>query len=187
VLRGALNVGPDHLAQLLLLVVIAALGALRARDLGARAGLALGLLDRERQRVGAEAYVEALAAEGEGSVAAELARAASEPDELALEVEIREQQRRLARGLRALRVLGAASTALGFCGALFHVAWISQDHGLLDLVPERIARQGLSAAALSVALGVGGSGLAVSTLLTLSARGRQLARDLDAVLRVIGR
>jgi len=181
------NVGADHLVQLVLLGVIAGLGALRARDLGARAGLALGPLERERQRAGTEAYVDALVAAGEGSVAAELARAASEPDEMALEVAIREQQRRLARGLRALRVLGAASTALGFCGALFHLAWISQDHGLLDLVPQRIAQQGLSSAALSVALGVGGSGLAVSTLLALSARGRQLARDLDAVLRAIGR
>jgi hypothetical protein len=182
-----MSLGPDHLVQLVLLGVIAALGALRARDLGARAGLALGRLEPERQRVGPEAYVDALAAEGEASVAAELARAASEPDELSLEVAIREQQRRLARGLRALRVLGAASTALGFCGALFHVAWISRDHGLLDLAPLRVARAGLSAAALSVALGVGGSGLAVSTLLALSARGRQLARDLDAVLRAIGR
>lgn len=179
--------GLDHLAQLALLAAITALGVVRARDLGARAGLALAPLEKERKRVGSEAWIDALASEGEGAAVAELARAASSPDELELEVVIREQKSRLASGLRGLRVLGAASTALGFCGALFHVAWISQDHGLLDLDPSRIARVGLSAAALSVALGVGGSGLAVSTLMTLQARARELGAELDAFLRAIGR
>lgn len=182
-----MSFGVDHVLSALLVLAVVAVGVWRARDLGGRAGVALALLEPARRRKGTEAWVDALVMEGEGAVVAELARAASDGDDMALEVAIREQRSRLLRGLRPLRVLGAASTAWGFCGALFHVAWMAEDHGLLDLDPTRIAHEGLSAAALSVALGVAGSGLAVSTLMALQDRARELGRQLDAFVRQLER
>ncbi len=176
---GALHVGVVHLVQLALLAAIVGLAVHRARDLGGAAGLAADALFKRR----GPALIDAIAAHGETSVLAEVARASALGDEVEVEVAIREQRARVSRGLAGLRVLGAAATALGFAGALFDIAWVGQDHGILDLDPTRVARMGLESAALAMALGIGGSGLALSTGMALRARARQLARDLDRLAR----
>lgn len=170
-----MTLGVFHVVQLVLVAAIFALAAHRVRDLGGSAGLRSERLLSCRDA----AVVDAIAAHGEDSVLAELARASVLGDDVELEVAIREQRARLGRGLSGLRVLGAAATAIGFAGALFDIAWVGQDHGILDLDPTRIARVGLESAALAMALGIGSSGLALSTGMALRARARSLARDLD--------
>jgi hypothetical protein len=173
------TLGVFHLVQLALVAAIVTLALHRARDLGGAAGLASErLLKRHDDDV-----IDAIAAHGESSVLGELARAAALGDVVELETAIQEQRARLSRGLAALRVLGAAATALGFAGALFDIAWVGQDHGILDLDPTRIARLGLESAALAMALGIGGSGLALSMGMALRARARALSRDLDRFAR----
>jgi hypothetical protein len=176
--------GLHHALQLAVIAAIVGVAVRRAHDLGARAGLGadrvLRAVARDHDRA-----IDAVAAHGEASILAELARASIVGDDIELEVAIREQQRRLGAGLRALRVLGAASSALGFAGALFDIAWVGQDHGVLDLDPTRIARAGIESAALAMALGIGGSGLALSSLLMLRDRARLLSRDLDRFVRAL--
>lgn len=177
--------GLHHAVQLVVIAAIVLLAIRRARDLGGSAGMSadgvLAAMKRDRERA-----IDAVAAHGEASVLAELARAASTDDEIDLEVAIREQRSRLGAGLRALRVLGGASSALGFAGALFDIAWVGQDHGILDLDPTRIARIGIESAALAMALGIGGSALALSALMMLRDRARSLSRDLERFARALG-
>lgn len=173
-----------HAIQLALIAVVLGVALTRSRDLGARAGISTTKLFAAL-RGAREAAIDAIGREGEGSAIAEVARASISSDPLDLEVALREQRARLGAGLRILRVLGAAATALGFAGALFDIAWIGQDHGLLDLDPQRIARTGLESAALGMALGIGGSALALSSLVALRDRAKVLSRDLERFARLV--
>lgn len=174
-----MTLGVFHVVQLAVLAGIVGLAVHRARDLGGAAGLSSERLSKRR----GPDVIDAIAAHGEGSVLAELARASVSGDVVELEVAIREQRARLSRGLGGLRILGLGATALGFAGALFDIAWVGQDHGILDLDPTRIARIGLESAAMAMALGVGSSALALSTGLALRARARSLSRDLERFAR----
>jgi hypothetical protein len=175
-----------HGIQLCLIVVVLALAVVRMRELGGRAGLATGKLFAALKH-GRAAWIDAIAAQGETSALAVLSRASISSDPLDLEVALREERTRLGAGLSTLRVLGAASTALGFAGALFDIAWIGQDHGILDLDPQRIARTGLESAALGMALGIGGSALALSSLMALRDRAKLLAKDIERFTRLVDR
>lgn len=107
---------------------------------------------------------------------------------IAIEVAVREQQRRLTRGLRALRVLAGCASGLGFAGALFAIGSVHMvDHGLLDLDPERLARVALGEASRTLALGLGTSAFALSSLVVLQERARTATKELDRVAELLFR
>lgn len=159
-----------------------------ARALAARAPeSAPGVLARcvvpgtgaEARRVEAPEEVEGAPARAGGPRAAAV-------DPVELEVAVQEQHRRLARGLRALRVLAACASGLGFAGAIAAIASIHGEHGLLGLDPARLARAALADASRLLALGMGTSAFALSSLVALQARARVAARDLERVADVLG-
>lgn len=163
----------------------------RTRELGFRAVLELGpVAGRDAPRLLAalarQAPLSAVGAVARLGVA-DAAGSTVENDGVELEVAVREQHRRLRRGLPALRVLGACASGLGFAGAIVAIASIHHDHGLLDLDPERIARAALGEASQLLALGFGTSAFAISSLVALQARARVAARELDRIAELCGR
>lgn len=82
--------------------------------------------------------------------------------------------------LQVIRVGGTLSTFLGFVGAAIAFGWVqSGDHGLLALDPRRVSAIGMNGAALSIALGVGGSSFALGSWITLRAHARRLIGECD--------
>jgi hypothetical protein len=100
-----------------------------------------------------------------------------------LEESLLEARAEIARGLQAIRVGATLSTFLGFVGAAIELTWIhAGDHGLLALDPSRVTAMGMNGAALSIALGVGGSSFALGSWMTLRGQGRRLAGECERVV-----
>lgn len=67
-----------------------------------------------------------------------------------------------------IRIGATFSTFLGLVGTALYLGWmVAGDHGLLGLDPTRVAARGLNGAAMSLALGVGGSSLGLGTWMAL--------------------
>jgi hypothetical protein len=112
-----------------------------------------------------------------------------DPDEAELElreIELR-VEREVVRGLAAVRVLGLAASALGFVVVADQIAWLGEDHGLLDLDPVRVGRLASERAAVGLALAIGASGTAVGAATVLRARARTMLQDAGAVRELIER
>ncbi|MDQ3037067.1 MAG: hypothetical protein M3Y87_32030 [Myxococcota bacterium] len=105
----------------------------------------------------------------------------------ALDVDVEESlldaRGEIARGLQAIRIGATVSTFLGFVGAAIELTWIhAGDHGLLGLDPSRVTAMGMNAAALSIALGVGGSSFALGSWMTLRAQAKRLVGECERTI-----
>ncbi len=99
-----------------------------------------------------------------------------------LEESLVDARQSIERGLGALRIGANVSTFLGFVGVAIELSWIyAGDHGLLALDPRRIAALGMNGAALSIALGVGGSSFALGSWMALRAQATRLVRECERV------
>ncbi len=126
-----------------------------------------------------------LAAVGETSAIAEIARAAvsAEPDDRFIAIEdthalVRE---RATRRLLWLRVMAPAASALGLVGAAVQAGWARNPPGLLALDPDRVLGMAMSAGATCLALGIAGSTSALGGLFFLRRRALRLLEDADRV------
>jgi hypothetical protein len=120
-----------------------------------------------------------------------LAAAAGHRDPEDAEIALREgwlrAEREILRGVATLRILGVVSSAIGFVAVAHQIAWISMDHGVLDLDPARVGRMAAERAAVALALALASSGTAVGLAGVLRARARADLRDLSAVRNAIER
>lgn len=100
--------------------------------------------------------------------------------EVELEEALADAKSAVVARLQAIRVGGTLSTFLGFVGAAIAFGWVqSGDHGLLALDPRRVTAMGMNGAALSIALGVGGSSFALGSWVTLRGHARRLIGECE--------
>lgn len=103
--------------------------------------------------------------------------------DVALEEALLDVRAVIERGMGALRIGASLSTFLGFAGAAIEMSWIyTGDHGLLGLDPRRVAALGMNGAALSIALGIGGSSFALGSWMALRAQATRLVRECERVV-----
>lgn len=110
----------------------------------------------------------------------------ADPD-AALDVDLEESlvdaRSEITRNLQAIRVGATLCTFLGFVGAAIELTWIhAGDHGLLGLDPSRVTAAGMNGAALSIALGVGGSSFALGSWMALRGQAKRLAGECERVV-----
>ncbi|AKF06444.1 hypothetical protein [Sandaracinus amylolyticus] len=126
------------------------------------------------------AIVDAIAGTFVGRALAPLWRADARSIDVELEESLADARAAITSRLQAIRIGATLSTFLGFVGAAIALSWVhSGDHGLLALDPRRVSAIGLSHAALSIALGVGGSSFALGSWMTLRAHARRLIDECD--------
>jgi hypothetical protein len=151
-----------------------------------------------RGPVDAEAVTKALRAAAGDAQRASVARAIAgtfvgraiapldDPDavlDVDLEESLLDTRTEITRNLQAIRVGATLCTFLGFVGAAIELTWIhAGDHGLMGLDPSRVTAAGMNGAALSIALGVGGSSFALGSWMTLRAHAKRLAEECERVV-----
>lgn len=182
-----------HALQVALLVALGAIAAAQVRALCFRGPVDLEPLLAALRRAAGEgdrrAIAQAIAGTFVGRAIAPITGDPAEredPLDVALEESLLEARSEIVRGLAALRIGGTLSTFLGFLGAAIALTWIhAGDHGLLGLDPSRVTAVGTNGAALSIALGVGGSSFAIGAWMTLRGQARRLTSECErAVDRV---
>ena len=115
-----------------------------------------------------------------GAVLAPLTSSEAATRDVDLEETLADARAAIVARLQAIRIGGTFSTFLGFVGAAIAFGWVqSGDHGLLALDPRRVSAIGMNGAALSIALGVGGSSFALGSWATLRGHARRLIGECD--------
>jgi hypothetical protein len=100
--------------------------------------------------------------------------------DVALEEGLEDARRGITDRLAWLRIGATVSSFLGMVGAAIELGWVyAGDHGLLGLDPSRVQAIGFGRAALSIALGVGGSSFGLGAWLTLRGFARRLVQDCE--------
>lgn len=86
-------------------------------------------------------------------------------------------------GMRLLRLGASIASALGFIGAAIEIRWIfTAEHGLMALQAGLVESVGVSAAALSIAIGVGTSSFALGAWFALKPYAKELIADARRLL-----
>lgn len=91
---------------------------------------------------------------------------------------------RLLAPLGAFRVMGLASSLLGFVSVALNFAWLHSDHGLLDLDPGGLARTAAHRSAVAVAVAVATSATSAALRGALRDRVRDQLDGLASLERV---
>jgi hypothetical protein len=142
----------------------------------------IGILSRTSGREERRTILEAIQETFVGKVLSPFGSPAISVD-VDLEESLIEARQAIERGLGALRIGANMSTFFGFVGVAIELSWIyAGDHGLLALDPRRVAAIGMNGAALSIAIGVGGSSFALGSWMALRAQATRLVHECERVV-----